>query len=554
MAPNIDKEKRRQLDEMFNALSVVADGAYIYLCDMETDISKWAKSAVDFFGLPGEYMKNAGGIWAEHIHPFDREKYDENLERIFVGSDNDFNMQYRARAANGEYVICSCKGIVIRNSSNKPIYFGGAISNHGVHKYVDCVTGLRSLYGFFEDLRDVFVREEKAIILEIGLSDFSRYNDVYGYTFGNSMLYQIGNVIRQKFGEAGTVYRLDGPKFAVITRGIPLEEVGEIYDDIRLDAISKLYVDEQHVVPSFNAGAVVVDDFEINDKTVYSCLKYVYRESKNKKMGDIVIYDDKLTDDNRKKLERLSELRRNITEDYKGFYLYYQPVVDTKTEKLRAVEALIRWKDDRYGVVPPDDFIKVLEQDPIFPQLGKWILKRAMLDGIKLLNKYPKIVINVNLSYTQMEKSGFIEDVLEVIEDTGFPPDHLCLEVTERCRLLDRNLLRDIISILKEKGIKIAIDDFGTGYSSIGILKEVKADTIKVDRSVIKDIEHEKTDRDTIKFIADLGNSYSAEVCVEGVETVEMRDILRKYRIKSLQGFLYSKPVPLSDFMKLELK
>lgn len=116
------------------------------------------------------------------------------------------------------------------------------------------------------------------------------------------------------------------------------------------------------------------------------------------------------------------------------------------------------------------------------------------------------------------------------------------------------NLLRDIISILKDKGIKIAIDDFGTGYSSIGILKEIDADTIKVDRSVVKDIEHLKTDRDTIKFISDLGNSYNAEVCVEGVETVEMRDILRKYKIKSLQGFLYSKPVPISDFMKLELK
>lgn len=554
MTPEIDKEKRRRLDEIFGALSVVADGAYIYLCDMENDISKWSKAAVDFFGLPGEYMKNAGGIWSEHIHPDDREQYDESIERIFVGADNGFNMQYRARSANGEYVICSAKGIVIRNGNNKPIYFGGSISNHGIHRYVDAVTGLRSLYGFFEDLRDVFIREDKSVVLMIGLSDFSRYNDVYGYTFGNKMLYQIGKIISKKFGEAGTVYRMNGPKFTVISHGLPMREIFEIYEDIQLEAGSKLCVEDQRVVPSLNAGAILIDDFSINDKIAYSCLKYVYRESKNNKMGDLVVYDDVFTDDNRQKLERLSELRRNITEDYKGFYLYYQPVVDTKTEKLRGVEALIRWKDDRYGLVPPDEFIKVLEQDPIFPQLGKWIMRRAMLDGLKLLKKYPKIIVNVNLSYTQMEKGGFIEDVLEVVEDTGFPPDHLCLEVTERCRLLDMNLLRDIISILKDKGIKIAIDDFGTGYSSIGILKEIDADTIKVDRSVVKDIEHLKTDRDTIKFISDLGNSYNAEVCVEGVETVEMRDILRKYKIKSLQGFLYSKPVPISDFMKLELK
>lgn len=554
MAPTMDKEKRRRLDEMFNALSVVADGAYIYLCDMESDISRWSKSAVNFFGLPGEYMKNAGGIWSEHIHPDDRNLYEELIERIFVGSDNDIDMQYRARSANGDYVSCSAKGIVIRNENNKPIYFGGSINNHGTHKYIDSVTGLRSLYGFFEDLREIFIKEEESVIALIGLSDFSRYNDVYGYSFGNRMLHNIAVILKKKFGDSGTVYRMDGPKFAVITHGIPKDEVVEIYEDIQFDGGSRLYVEDQHVVPSFNAGAVVIDDFTINDKTVYSCLKYVYRESKKKKMGDIVVYDDALTDDNRHKLERLSELRRNITEDYKGFYLYYQPVVDTKTEKLKAAEALIRWKDDRYGVVPPDEFIKVLEQDPIFPQLGKWILRRAMIDGQKLLEKYPKIVINVNLSYTQLEKGGFIEDVLDVLDETGFPPDHLCLEVTERCRLLDINLLKNIISILKDRGIKIAIDDFGTGYSSIGVLKEIQADTIKVDREVVKDIENQKTDRDTIKFISDLGSSYAAEVCVEGVETIEMRDILRKYKIKSLQGFLYSKPVPLSDFMQLGLK
>ena len=205
MAPTMDREKRRQLDEMFNALSVVADGAYIYLCDMESDISRWSKSAVDFFGLPGEYMKNAGGIWSEHIHPDDRNLYEELIERIFVGSDNDIDMQYRARSANGDYVNCSAKGIVIRNENNKPIYFGGCINNHGTHKYIVSVTGLRSLYGFFEDLREVFIKEEESVIALIGLSDFSRYNDVYGYSFGNRMLHNIAVILKKKFGDSGTV-------------------------------------------------------------------------------------------------------------------------------------------------------------------------------------------------------------------------------------------------------------------------------------------------------------------------------------------------------------
>ena len=554
MSIEMDREKKKSLDELFQALSIVAGNSYIYLCDMELDISRWSKSAVDYFGLPGEYMKNAGGIWADHVHPEDREEYEASIDRVFTGSDNGHDMQYRARGRDGKYVVCTCRGIVIRNVNGKPIFFGGAINNHGLQSYIDIVTGLRSLYGFFEDLLTMFWKEEESVVIQIGLNDFSRYNDVYGYSFGNRILQKTARMLQKRFSNTGSVYRMDGAKFAVITHTLHKDQIKDIYEEIQHEAATEFYVDDQHIVPSFNAGAVIVNDFSINDKTVYSCLKYAYYESKNKRMGDLVVFDDNLSDDNRMSLERLSIIRRNISEDYKGFYLCYQPVVDVKTEKVKAAEALLRWKDDKYGVVPPAEFINILEQDPIFPQLGNWILRRAMLDGKKFLKKYPDIVINVNLSYTQMEKTGFIQDVMEAIEETGFPPEHLCLEVTERCRLIDMNLLKDIISIFKDKEIKIAIDDFGTGYSSLSVLREIKADTIKIDREFVKNIEHLQSDRNTIKFISDLVNSFDSELCVEGVETVEMRDILRKYKIRSFQGYLYSKPVPFAEFMKLELK
>ena len=246
MAPAINKDKQRRLDEVFNALSVVADGAYIYLCDMESDISRWSKAAVDFFDLPGEYMKNAGGIWSEHVHPDDREQYDACIERIFVGSDNDFNMQYRARAANGEYVICSSKGIVIRNSNNKPIYFGGSLSNHGIHRYVDPVTGLRSLYGFFEDLKDVFIREDKSVVIMIGLSDFSRYNDVYGFLKGDQIIEYTADIITESVhtNKNGFVGHIGGDDFIAI---VPYKDVDKLCQTIiaKFDSeISKFYNDK----------------------------------------------------------------------------------------------------------------------------------------------------------------------------------------------------------------------------------------------------------------------------------------------------------------------
>ena len=113
----ISKEAKRRLDEMFSAFSIVSDGSYVFICKVTEDVSRWSKSAVDYFGLPGEYMINAGGIWLEHIHPEDRENYQKSIERIFSGQDNGHDMQYRARAKDGSYSVCTCRGVLIRDSA-----------------------------------------------------------------------------------------------------------------------------------------------------------------------------------------------------------------------------------------------------------------------------------------------------------------------------------------------------------------------------------------------------------------------------------------------------
>ena len=222
------------------------------------------------------------------------------------------------------------------------------------------------------------------------------------------------------------------------------------------------------------------------------------------------------------------------------------------SENLKGMEALVRWKSDTYGTVPPNQFIPVLEQDALFPKLGTWILRQAMTDGLKFLEKYPDMIMNVNLSYAQMEKDGFIDEVLDLLKETGFPAGNLCLEITERCRLLDMDLLKDMVNIFRNNGIKIALDDFGTGYSSLGILRELPVDTVKIDREYVKNVEKSMADQNTVKYIADLADAFSAEVCVEGVETEDMKDFIKQYKVSSLQGYYYSKPIPPDEFLAME--
>ncbi|MCR5718077.1 MAG: EAL domain-containing protein [Oscillospiraceae bacterium] len=545
------EEHRKKLDALFEAFDIIAGGSNVYLCDMRYDISRWSQNAVDYFGLPGMYMKGAGDIWAQHVHPDDRESYAHSIAQLFQGDAAEHDMQYRARAKDGSYTVCTCRGVIVCNPDGQPEYFAGSIQNHGQLSYVDTTTGLRSLYGFFDDLRSMFFRKDPGAIIQIGLSSFSNVNDIYGYTFGNSVLHEIANRLRIHFANKGDVYRMDGTKFAVITHVLSPDELSSLYKEFKRRMAHDFVIEGKRISLPLNAGIVMVDNFDISTETVYSCLKYAYYDSKSRKLGDAVIFADALTDDNRHYVEKLNVIRNSVTQNCKGFFLCYQPIMDAKTEQLKGMEALLRWKSEDYGTVPPIQFVPILEQDTLFPELGRWILRTAMEDGKLLLGKYPKFLMNVNLSYAQLETSSFVNDVIQLLDDTGFPPENLCLEITERCRMLDMSLLKNMFKIFREKGIKVALDDFGTGFSSLGLLREVPVDTVKIDREYVKNVENSSADQSTIRSISGLAESFRTEICVEGVETAEMRDFLRQYQnVSSLQGYYYSKPIPMDEFIQ----
>ena len=541
----ITEERRLMLEALYRSFEVVSEGSYVFLCDMKYDYSRWSKNAVDTFGLPSEYMYGAGDIWAEHIHPEDREAYHKGIADIFSGNAGGHDMQYRARRPSGEYDVCTCRGIVIRDAAGESDYFVGAIRNHGIQGHIDTLTGLRNQYGFFEDLNGYIKRNVGVRVLLVGISKFSEINEMHGYHFGNRVLQCYGRRVYEWVGNAGRVYRIDGTKFAVINNTLSVPELKEHYDRFRTLLHEDFQVDGRKVLLDLHCGALQVDSFDVDSQTVYACLNYADEESKLLRKGELVEFRNELNGENHQRLELLHAIRGSITNGYQGFYLLYQPVVDAKTERMIGAEALLRWKDERFGIVPPDQFIPVLETDPLFSELGEWIIRQAVLAAKQILPSNPDFVVNVNLSYSQLEKPGFADMVLHLLRELDYPPEHLCLEITERCRLLDLQLLKNTVVNLRSIGVLIALDDFGTGFSAIGLLKEIPLDTIKIDRSFVTGIEERENDRQLIRLIVDLAAVFGAKVCVEGIETAGMRDILRHYRVESFQGYYYAKPLPL---------
>ena len=546
----ITEDRRNKLETLFRSFEIVSEGTYVYLCDMKYDFSRWSKAAVDTYGLPSEYMYGAGDIWEDRIHPEDRAAYHKGIDEIFSGNASGHDMQYRARRTTGEYDVCTCRGTVIRDLNGEPDYFAGTIRNHGIQGHIDTLTGLRNQYGFFEDLDSCIRRSTGVNVILIGLSKFSEINEIYGYHFGNRVLQQYAREIYDITGNTGHSYRIDGTKFAVISNTLTIEEMKEKYNSFRAFLHEAFVVDGRKVLLDPNCGVLRVDSFNIDSQTVYACLNFAYAESKNLRKGDMVEFHDEVNEGNHERLEKLHAIRASIMRGFEGFYLLYQPVVDAETEQMTGAEALLRWKDDRYGMVPPDQFIPVLEADPLFPDLGEWILREAVLAAKELLRKHPGFVINVNLSYSQLEKPDFVDMVLRVLDELDYPPENLCLEVTERCRLLDMELLKNVVANLKSRGVQVALDDFGTGFSSIGILREVPFGTIKIDRTFVRAIGENGIDRELIRSIVELASIFRAKVCVEGVETESMRDVLKHFHVGSFQGYFYAKPLPLGEVLE----
>ncbi len=546
----ITDERRTMLDTLYKSYDVVAEGTYVFLCDMKYDFSRWSKNAVDKYELPAEYMYGAGDIWEEYIHPDDREAYRKGIEEVFTGDAPGHDMQYRARRPDGEYDVCTCRGVVLRDLFGEPDYFVGTIRDHSTQGHIDKLTGFRNQYGFFDDFNAYIKRQAQMYVILVGISKFSEINGMYGYEFGNRVLQLFARRFFEETGNTGHCYKLDGTKFAVISNTLSPDEIKAHYRSFRNYFREKFEVDGKSIMLEVNCGALKVDHFDFDSQTVYTCLNYAYVESKTRNHGDIVFFDNNLNDDNMERLEKIHAIRASIMNGYKGFYLLYQPVVDAHTEKLISAEALLRWKDEKYGMVPPDQFIPLLESDPLFPELGEWIIRESILSAKKIIKKNPDFIININLSYTQIEKHDFVDMVYRILEDLQYPPDHLCFEVTERCRLLDIDLLKNVTASLKSRGILIALDDFGTGFSSVGIVKELPFDIIKIDRTFVEKVEENPVDRELIKHFSGLASLFGAKVCVEGIETSGMRDILQQFNVGSFQGYYYAKPLDIDAFFE----
>ena len=550
MEYEMEPSRKEYLDELFRAFEIVAEGAYVYLCDLAYDYSRWSAEAITYFGLPGEYMVGCGEIWEAHILPEDRENYSQSIDAIFSGQVGWHDMQYRARNRDGQYVVCTCRGTVIRGSDGQPLYFAGSIRNNGLVNSVDSLTGLQNQYGLFQHLDALYSKQARANIMMIGIKRFSTINEMWGYDFGNIVIHKLVQELKQIFCNEGVLYRADGVRFVLLTRSLTMEQLAGRYETVRQHICERLEIDGYHPNLQVCGSALEIDTFDVNPQAMFSCLGYAYNLSRERGNGALQIFRNEIDETRTNLMTLINTIRRSIEHDCQGFLLYYQPIMDANTHTLSGCEALLRWRSPEYGLVPPDRFIPIIENDPAFVKLGEWILRRAMEDTKPFLTSCPAFELNVNIAYEQLKQHSFVEMVKRNLTAAAYPPENLCLEITERCRLLDISRLGTIISELRDLGVRFAIDDFGTGYSSMDILNQLKFDVVKIDKVFVDNIAKGGKAVRLIGVMNELAEICGSQVCAEGVETQEQCEIVRQCGVDTIQGYYFSKPVPVDTFQR----
>jgi EAL domain-containing protein (putative c-di-GMP-specific phosphodiesterase class I) len=226
--------------------------------------------------------------------------------------------------------------------------------------------------------------------------------------------------------------------------------------------------------------------------------------------------------------------------------LHYQPEVDLTTGRITAVEALVRWQHPQRGLLPPSAFLEVAEGSDLAIELGEWVLGAATATYSAWKNAMPDldVVLSVNVSPNQLLAPQFLDTVEHALSRSGMDPAKLCLEVTEHTIVQDTEQTAKILSLLRDRGVKVAIDDFGTGFSSLINLKILPVDVLKIDRAFVQNLESDEQDQAIVRAVVSLAKSFDLKVVAEGVESSAASEALVSMGCTRAQGYFYSRPVP----------
>ena len=426
------------------------------------------------------------------------------------------------------------------------------ISHQAFH---DTLTNLPNRALFMEHLNMAIKRKKRRpeyrfAVLYLDIDRFKLVNDSLGHRVGDNLLKAFAERIQDSLREIDTLARLGGDEFVILLEDIE----GKDYVSIVAERLQKtlkrpFIVNTKEIFAPASFGVVLnIKDYDLPEDIIRDADAAMYH-AKEKGRAQYKVFDKKLHEKALHLLQRETDLRKAIHR--KEFVTHYQPIVSLKTRSVVGFEALIRWNHPQLGLIYPGSFISIAEETGLIFPITRLVLQEACNDlksWQEQVQHLQKLTLNINISSKHFLQPSLLDDIKDVLDSIGLPPDHLKLEITETALMEDVEETVRHVNLMREYGLQIVIDDFGTGYSSLSYLQRLPIDTLKIDQSFVSRIQNTPDgNRNIVEAIISLAHRLDMIVVAEGVENIEQHTILLNMNCQFGQGYLFSKPIPKQE-------
>ncbi|NJD54813.1 MAG: EAL domain-containing protein [Nitrospirae bacterium] len=423
--------------------------------------------------------------------------------------------------------------------------------------YHDSLTGLSKRAVLMDHIEVAITQAHRSkqmlAVLFLDLDRFKHINDAYGHETGDQLLMEVGLRLRSCVRETDTVARIGGDEFSILLAEIKhAEDAARIAEKV-ISCMQKPFVINNHELHmSASIGISTYPADSIRPEMLLKCADVAMYHAKESGRGSYQFYNQFMK---ARTIERMifeNSLRKAL--DRGELLVYYQPLVDMQTHKIVCCEALVRWQHPEMGLLDPVKFIPLAEDTGLIKFIGEFVLRTACAQSRAWQKAgQPRFCTTVNLSAHEFQNPGIVELITRVLFETGHDPALLELEITESTAMRDASYTIDKLQKLSDMGIRFSLDDFGTGYSSLSYLKKLPIKKLKIDKSFVSGLRDDKDAQAIVYAVIAMAHSLNLSVVAEGVETDEQLNFLDSCHCDQVQGYLYSRPLPVHDFQKFTM-
>ena len=418
--------------------------------------------------------------------------------------------------------------------------------------YHDALTGLSNRLSLYEKANESFFSDQnrKAAVLFIDIDNFKYINDSMGHAFADELIYETSQRLSSLLKENCFLYRLSGDEFIIIIKDVESADDAEVFASHILAGFKTEFVISDGIIYlSLSIGIAIYPEHGYVIEEILKHADIAMYKAKELGRNRYFVYEKSISEYFTRQINMEKYLQSALAKD--EFEIYYQPQFDLNENRITGFEALLRWKSPELGSVYPFSFIRIAEETHLIIPLGTWVIRSAcaFLKGLHERG-YVDQTISINISVLQLLQADFIDIVVDTLEFFDLPPQAIVLEVTETVLMESFEAVSTKLGKLQDRGIRIALDDFGKGYSSLTYLKQLPVSMLKLDKLFIDDITDSK-DNTFVEYIIMIGKSMGISVVAEGVEEEVQLQYLKDHGCDKIQGYLFSKPVPGDEAIRL---